>query len=76
MTAPESQQQSKPQYDVVLVSDRMRDAGIAALKDGLRDGDDFGAIAGSVYLAMEYERLESLGQLTGFVNNPLKVRKS
>lgn len=63
------------QFDLVIVSDAMRECGVDALKNGLRNRLGFEELAGAVYLAMEYERLNSLGQLTSVINYPFKVRE-
>ena len=47
---------------VVNVSQAMVAAGVAEWKD-LRGDPDLAYVVTSIYMAMEYERLESLGQL-------------
>lgn len=61
-------------YDLVLVSNRMREIGARALVGALDDKENWYEAATTVYFAMEYERLESSGQLTRFLGNPLKIR--
>ena len=61
-------------YDLFLVSDRMREIGSRALADSLDERENLHEAATAVYFAMEYERLESTGQLSRFLGNPLKIR--
>ena len=65
-----------PLIDIVTVSPVMLSADVRRLAEDLADCDDLEFAASAVYLALEYERLDSLGQLSRFPNYPFKIRDS
>lgn len=60
--------------ELVVVSDEMRAAGIERATE-LMGEPDLGYLVSAIYLAMEYQRLDSLGQLSRFGQEALKVRQ-
>lgn len=58
--------------ELVGVTDQMRDAGVERWRELI--GQDPAYAVGAIYLAMEYERLGSLGLLSGFGEQAIKIR--
>ena len=58
--------------DYIEVTVAMKTAGLRELHERLMD-NDLDYLVTSIYLAMEYERLDSLGQLSSLNNHRLNV---
>ena len=69
---PESARQDC--VEIVVVTPEMERAGLACARE--LAGDDPRYIVASIYLAMEYERLDMNGQLSGLNEQTLKVRQT
>ena len=58
----------------VVVSPAMEAAGLERTRELL--GEDLRYIVSSIYLAMEYERLAALGQLSGLDKEAIQIRQT
>jgi hypothetical protein len=56
----------------VFVTDEMKRAAIDRALE-LASENDLGYLVSAIYMAMEYERLDSLGQLSGFSDESIEV---
>lgn len=72
---PAEENQEVGGVELVEVTQEMRAAGIERAAE-LMGEPDLGYIVSAIYLAMEYQRLDSLGQFSRFGNQTLKVRQS
>lgn len=62
------------EVELVGVTPEMRAAGVERATE-LMGEPDIGYLVSAVYLAMEYQRLDSLGQLSRFGQQAFKVRQ-